>query len=28
VTRDWERYPLYRRAVEELLDLSRPFRAG
>ena len=24
VTRDWERYPMYRRAVEELLGLSRP----
>jgi ribosome biogenesis GTPase len=28
ITRDWERYPMYRRAVEELLDVSRPFRAG
>ena len=28
VTRDWERYPMYRRAVEELMDVSRPFRAG
>ena len=27
VTRNWERYPLYRRAVDELLDVSRPFRA-
>ena len=28
VTRDWERYPIYRRAVEELLGLSRPSRGG
>ena len=28
VTRDWERYPMYRRAVEELLEINRPFRAG
>ena len=28
VTRDWERYPMYRRAVEELLGLSRPSRGG
>ena len=28
VRRDWERYPIYRRAVEELLGLSRPFRGG
>ena len=28
VSRDWERYGIYRRAVEELLDLSRPSRGG
>ena len=28
VTRDWERYPIYRRAVEDLLGLSRPSRGG
>ena len=28
VTRDWERYPIYRRAVEELLNLSRPCQGG
>ncbi|MEB3159297.1 MAG: ribosome small subunit-dependent GTPase A [Synechococcus sp.] len=28
VTRDWERYGIYRRAVEELLDLNRPSRGG
>ena len=28
VTRDWERYPMYRKAVEELLEISRPSRAG
>ena len=26
VTRDWERYPIYRRAVEDLLGLNRPSR--
>lgn len=26
VTRDWERYPIYRRAVEDLLGLTRPSR--
>ena len=28
VSRDWERYGIYRRAVEELLGLSRPSRGG
>lgn len=28
VSRDWERYGIYRRAVEELLGLSRPCRGG
>jgi len=28
VDRDWDRYPLYRRAVEDLLALSRPSRGG
>ena len=28
VTRDWERYPMYRKAVEELLEINRSFRAG
>ncbi len=28
VTRDWERYPIYRRAVEDLLGLNRPSRGG
>ena len=28
VTRDWERYPMYRRAVDELLGVSRPSRGG
>ena len=28
VSRDWERYGIYRRAVEELLELSRPSRGG
>ena len=26
VSRDWERYPIYRRAVEDLLGLNRPSR--
>ena len=26
VTREWERYPIYRRAVEDLLGLNRPSR--
>ncbi|QNI75041.1 ribosome biogenesis GTPase / thiamine phosphate phosphatase [Synechococcus sp. MVIR-18-1] len=28
VTREWERYPIYRRAVEDLLGLNRPSRGG
>lgn len=28
VTRGWERYPIYRRAVEDLLGLNRPSRGG
>ena len=28
VTRDWERYPIYRRAVEDLFGVSRPSRGG
>ena len=28
VSRDWERYPIYRRAVEDLLGLNRPSRGG
>ncbi|MFM1899716.1 MAG: putative GTPase engC [Cyanobacteriota bacterium] len=28
IDQDWDRYPLYRRAVEELLALSRPSRGG
>ena len=28
VSRDWERYGIYRRAVEELLELIRPSRGG
>jgi ribosome biogenesis GTPase len=28
VDRDWDRYPFYRRAVEDLLALSRPSRGG
>jgi len=28
IDRDWDRYPLYRRAVEEMLALSRPSRGG
>ncbi len=28
VTREWERYPIYRRAVEDLLGLTRPSQGG
>jgi ribosome biogenesis GTPase len=28
IDQDWDRYPLYRRAVEEMLALSRPSRGG
>ena len=28
VTREWERYPIYRRAVEDLLGLNRPSLGG